>query len=53
MIILVAALLLFGIALGAVVQIPPVLGLTFGALIGCWLLIFAVRERAGTQRRSR
>lgn len=53
MIVLVAALLLLGIVLGAVVQIPLPLSLVLGALIGCWLLAFAVRERAGTRRRSR
>ncbi|MET8743926.1 hypothetical protein [Streptomyces sp. NPDC004728] len=52
MIVLVVALLLLGIVLGAVAQIPPALSLVLGALIGCWLLIFAVRERAGARRRS-
>ncbi|MBW5253898.1 hypothetical protein P8A21_28180 [Streptomyces poriferorum] len=52
MIVLVAALLLMGIVLGAVVQIPLPLSLTLAALIGCWLLVFAVRERAGARRRS-
>ncbi|MFD5067529.1 hypothetical protein ACFWNC_06200 [Streptomyces sp. NPDC058369] len=45
MIVLVAALLLLGIVLGAVAQIPLPLTLVLGALIGCWLLVFAVRER--------
>lgn len=53
MIVLVAALLLLGIVLGAVVQIPLPLSLTLAALIGCWLLVFAVRERSGARRRSR
>ncbi|WP_406455052.1 hypothetical protein OG782_26555 [Streptomyces sp. NBC_00876] len=53
MIVLVAALLLLGIVLGPVVQIPFALSLTFGALIGCWLLVFAVRERTGARRRPR
>ncbi|MER5275645.1 hypothetical protein ABT025_07775 [Streptomyces sp. NPDC002809] len=53
MIVLVAALLLLGIVLGAVVQIPLPLSLALGALIGCWLLAFAVRERTGPRRRSR
>ncbi|MGW1227243.1 hypothetical protein [Streptomyces sp. NPDC002530] len=52
MIVLVAALLLLGIVLGAVAQIPPVLSLVLGALIGCWLLVFAVRERTGARRRT-
>ncbi|MFI6947673.1 hypothetical protein [Streptomyces sp. NPDC050422] len=47
MIVLVAALLLMGIVLGAVVQIPLPMSLALGALIGCWLLVFAVRERTG------
>ncbi|WP_393063841.1 hypothetical protein [Streptomyces sp. LN549] len=52
MIVLVVALLLLGIVLGAVVQIPLPLSLTLGALIGCWLLVFVVRERTGARRRS-
>ncbi|WP_328902515.1 MULTISPECIES: hypothetical protein [unclassified Streptomyces] len=50
MIVLVAALLLLGIVLGAVVQIPLPLSLVLGALIACWLLVFAVRERARGSR---
>ncbi|WP_371776009.1 hypothetical protein [Streptomyces sp. NBC_01438] len=53
MIVLVVALLLLGIVLGAVAHIPLPLTLALGALIGCWLLVFAVRERHGPQRRSR
>ncbi|MEU2673227.1 hypothetical protein [Streptomyces sp. NPDC007164] len=53
MIVLVVALLLLGVVLGAVAQIPVPLSLVLAAAIGCWLLIFAVRERAGAQRRSR
>ncbi|WP_329029065.1 MULTISPECIES: hypothetical protein [unclassified Streptomyces] len=45
MIVLVAALLLLGIMLGAVAHIPLPLSLVLGGLIGCWLLVFAVRER--------
>lgn len=52
MVILVAALLLLGVVLGAVVQIPLPLTLGIAAAIGCWLLIFAVRERLGAHRRS-
>ncbi|MCX5143063.1 MULTISPECIES: hypothetical protein [unclassified Streptomyces] len=51
MIVLVVALLLLGIVLGAVSQIPLPLTLVLGALIGCWLLVFAVRERTGARRR--
>ncbi|MET7643315.1 hypothetical protein ABZS83_06635 [Streptomyces sp. NPDC005426] len=53
MIVLVAVLLLLGVVLGAVVQMPLSVSLALGALIGCWLLVFAVRERAGTRRHSR
>ncbi|MEU0397877.1 hypothetical protein ABZ208_35015 [Streptomyces sp. NPDC006208] len=42
---LVAALLLMGIMLGAVVQLPASATLVATAVIGCWLLVFAVRER--------
>ncbi|CAM5651308.1 MULTISPECIES: hypothetical protein [Streptomyces] len=49
MLVLVAALLLLGILLGAVAHIPLPLTLAAAAVIGCWLLIFGVRER--TSRR--
>ncbi len=52
MVILVAALLLLGVVLGAVVQIPLPLTLALAVAIGCWLLIFAVRERLSAHRRS-
>ncbi|MEU3048269.1 MULTISPECIES: hypothetical protein [unclassified Streptomyces] len=45
MIILVAALLLMGVMLGAVVHLPAPVSLAAGAAIGAWLLVFAVRER--------
>ncbi|QNP65430.1 hypothetical protein [Streptomyces genisteinicus] len=45
MIILVAALLVMGIMLGAVVQLPASASLVAGTVIGCWLIVFAVRER--------
>lgn len=45
MIALVAALLLLGIMLGAVVQLPFSVSLVAGAVIGGWLVVFAVRER--------
>lgn len=45
MLVLVAALLLLGIALGAVAQLPVPVSLAAASVIGCWLLIFAVRER--------
>ncbi|MEW1757995.1 hypothetical protein AB0393_15965 [Streptomyces cyaneofuscatus] len=54
MLVLVAALLLLGIALGAVAQLPVPVSLAAGAVIGCWLLIFAARERhARHARRTR
>ncbi|MER7695415.1 MULTISPECIES: hypothetical protein [unclassified Streptomyces] len=49
--VLVAALLLLGIALGAVAHIPLPLTLVAASVIGGWLLAFAVRER--TSRRTR
>ncbi|MET7856964.1 hypothetical protein ABZS81_07015 [Streptomyces sp. NPDC005318] len=52
MIVLVAALLLLGVVLGAVAQLPFPLTLALALAIGCWLLIFAVRERVGARRRS-
>ncbi|WP_328668114.1 hypothetical protein OG905_12945 [Streptomyces sp. NBC_00322] len=45
MIALVAALLLLGIMLGAVAQLPLSVTLVASTLIGAWLLVFAVRER--------
>ncbi|MFE2974056.1 hypothetical protein [Streptomyces sp. NPDC057644] len=50
MLVLVAALLLLGIVLGAVAHLPLPLTLVAATVIGCWLLIFAVRER--TSRRT-
>ncbi|MDQ0987203.1 hypothetical protein [Streptomyces sp. V2I9] len=51
MLALVAALLLLGILLGAVAHLPLAISLAATTVIGCWLLIFAVRER--TSRRPR
>ncbi|WP_181009358.1 hypothetical protein [Streptomyces sp. SM11] len=51
MLVLVAALLLLGIVLGAVTHIPLSLTLAAATVIGCWLMVFAVRER--TARRTR
>lgn len=50
MLVLVAALLLLGILLGAVAHLPLPLTLAAAAVVGAWLLIFAVRER--TSRRT-
>lgn len=45
MIFLVAAFLLLGVLLGAVAHTPPEVSVMAGAVIGAWLLAFAVRER--------
>ncbi|WP_326652760.1 MULTISPECIES: hypothetical protein [unclassified Streptomyces] len=45
MIAIVAALLLLGIMLGAVAQLPLSVTAVACALIGAWLIVFAVRER--------
>ncbi|MEU0373014.1 hypothetical protein ABZ070_22650 [Streptomyces sp. NPDC006283] len=50
MIALVAALLLLGIVLGAVVQLPAAASLVAASVIGCWLLVFAMRERGRARR---
>ncbi|MET7368631.1 hypothetical protein ABZS61_22815 [Streptomyces sp. NPDC005566] len=51
MFVLVAALLLLGVVLGAVAHLPVPLALTAGALIGLWLALFGVRERLGRRTR--
>ncbi|MFD3653222.1 hypothetical protein [Streptomyces sp. NPDC058620] len=51
MFVLVAALLLLGVVLGAVAHLPVPVALTASAVIGGWLAVFAVRERLA--RRSR
>ncbi|MBT2377927.1 MULTISPECIES: hypothetical protein [unclassified Streptomyces] len=51
MLVLVAALLLLGITLGAVAQLPVPVSLAAAAVIGCWLLTFAVRERHARRTR--
>ncbi len=45
MIALVAVLLLLGVLLGPVAHAPLPVTLIAAAVIGCWLLIFAVKER--------
>ncbi|WP_338673090.1 hypothetical protein V1460_08445 [Streptomyces sp. SCSIO 30461] len=50
MIALVAALLLLGVLLGAVAQIPLPASAAAAAVIGGWLLVFAVRERRARRR---
>ncbi|MEU2158692.1 MULTISPECIES: hypothetical protein [unclassified Streptomyces] len=50
MIALVAALLLLGLLLGTVAQIPLPASAAAATLIGLWLLVFAVRERRARRR---
>ncbi|WP_411080752.1 hypothetical protein [Streptomyces sp. cmx-18-6] len=51
MLVLVAALLLLGIVLGAVTLLPLPLSLAFATVIGCWLLAFVARERHARRAR--
>ncbi|MEV0413535.1 hypothetical protein AB0I68_22695 [Streptomyces sp. NPDC050448] len=51
MLFLVAALMLMGLALGTVAHVPVDVSLTATAAIACWLLVFAVRERAARHHR--
>ncbi|RII20426.1 hypothetical protein DSC45_04300 [Streptomyces sp. YIM 130001] len=53
MIILVAAVLLFGVLVGAAAQLPVSASLVGGALVATWLLVFAVRERRPARRAGR
>ncbi|WP_147286027.1 hypothetical protein [Streptomyces corynorhini] len=53
MVFLVAALLLMGIVLGTVAHVPLQVSLVAAAVIGGWLLLFAVRERRTRIRRTR
>ncbi|MER6621204.1 MULTISPECIES: hypothetical protein [unclassified Streptomyces] len=52
MLFLVAALLLLGVVLGAVVHAPLSFSLVAGAVIVVWLGVFALRERHGRGRRG-
>ncbi|MGW7080524.1 hypothetical protein ACWGH2_23875 [Streptomyces sp. NPDC054871] len=45
MLFLVAALLLLGVAMGSVAHAPLPVSLVAAAVIGVWLMVFAVRER--------
>lgn len=52
MLFLVAAVMLLGVLLGTVAHTPLPVTLVAAVCIGCWLLVFAVREhRARTRRR--
>ncbi|GDY62593.1 hypothetical protein SAV14893_019860 [Streptomyces avermitilis] len=52
MLFLVAALLLLGVVLGAVAHAPLSVSLVAAAVIGLWLVVFAIRERHGHRRRT-
>lgn len=45
MLFLVAALLLLGVVLGSVAHAPLPVTLVAAAVIGLWLVVFAIRER--------
>ncbi|MEU1019790.1 hypothetical protein ABZ383_26660 [Streptomyces sp. NPDC005900] len=45
MLFLVAALLLLGVAMGSVAHTPLPVTLVAAAVIGVWLVVFALRER--------
>lgn len=51
MFVLVAALLLLGVLLGAVAHLPLPLSLAAAGLIGLWLTLFGVRERRARRAR--
>ncbi|MFF9689148.1 hypothetical protein [Streptomyces sp. NPDC014623] len=51
MFVLVAALLLLGVVLGAVAHLPLPVALTAAAVIGLWLAVFGVRERLARRTR--
>ncbi|MCX5416757.1 hypothetical protein [Streptomyces sp. NBC_00059] len=51
MFVLVAALLLLGVVLGAVAHLPLPLALTAAAVIGLWLAVFGVREHLARRTR--
>ncbi|MGH4034371.1 hypothetical protein ACQB60_36240 [Actinomycetota bacterium Odt1-20B] len=50
MLFLVAALLLLGVALGSVAHAPLPVTFVAAAVIGLWLLVFAIRERRARHR---
>ncbi|MEU9924246.1 hypothetical protein AB0H51_23650 [Streptomyces griseoluteus] len=50
MLFLVAALMLLGVALGTVAHVPVGVSVAVAAVIGVWLVVFAVRERHGRRR---
>ncbi|MET9470397.1 hypothetical protein ABZY44_37555 [Streptomyces sp. NPDC006544] len=52
MLFLVAAFLLMGILLGTVAHVPTTVSLVATAAIAVWLMVFALRERAGRHHRA-
>ncbi|MFS8201901.1 hypothetical protein ACLVWQ_24795 [Streptomyces sp. CWNU-52B] len=52
MLFLVAALLLLGVVLGTVAHAPLPFTVVAAAVIGVWLLVFAIRERHGRRRET-
>ncbi|MGW6688012.1 hypothetical protein [Streptomyces sp. NPDC054961] len=52
MLFLVAAFMLMGILLGTVAHVPTTVSLVATAAISAWLMVFAVRERAGRHHRT-
>ncbi|MFI5831264.1 hypothetical protein ACIA6C_29090 [Streptomyces sp. NPDC051578] len=51
MLFLVAALMLMGVLLGTVAHVAAPVSVAATAAIACWLLVFALRERAGRHHR--
>lgn len=51
MLFLVAAVMLLGVLLGSVAHTSLPVALVAAVCIGCWLLLFAVRERRARARR--
>ncbi|MEU1533496.1 hypothetical protein [Streptomyces fagopyri] len=52
MLFLVATLLLMGVVMGTVAHAPLPVSLVAAAVIGVWLTVFAVRERAIRRRHT-
>ncbi|MET9257821.1 hypothetical protein ACGFZL_19750 [Streptomyces sp. NPDC048182] len=50
MLVLVFALLLFGVVLGTVAHAPLGVSVALGLVIAVWLAVFALRERHGRRR---
>ncbi len=52
MVSLVVALMLLGILLGAVAHIPVFVSVLAGSVIGCWLIVFLVREQLAGRKKA-